>query len=429
MAGFGDIPLKAGFTSMGELAELMLKKRALQAEAPLQQAKAREANMLANMYAVASGMPIPQEEKPEPSMLQKIMAMFHGEEQPKAPANQSMGQGAPQGMNQPNNYNPENKLTPEGQQNASSALQQNGSYVLRPEDIAADKMNRQQLVDRANKDSDFLQRNQGVQTPSNAPMQNQPNGSLGGLPNTPEAIRARDMLIARGLWKESPIEQEAREVRTSLAKEKNKSLVKKQDEIETTIENATDSKETLDAIEEIVTSPVYESMKQNPILMGKDMSWYKIQGNKGQQQLAGSLESTTGKVYADMAKNFKGQFRVGEQSLVKNMKVNPEDSMDVALGKLKALQGMNDLLLKRSKVVSKLMNQGYSKLDAIEEADKLVNGKEVRTGISKRIDDAISRNKKNEKSKNYVVMNKNGQTYHIPKLEALAAERAGYKLS
>ncbi|HXR81369.1 MAG TPA: hypothetical protein VN763_10645, partial [Saprospiraceae bacterium] len=147
MAVFGPIPLQAGFTSMGELAELMMQKRKMEHEAPLQKAKANEANMMAQLYATAMGIPMPKEEKPEPSMIQKMINMFHGPGQdPQAPANQPMGQSSPQGMN----YNPDDKLTPEGQRNSQAAMQQNGSYVLRPEDIAADKMTRQQLVNRAN---------------------------------------------------------------------------------------------------------------------------------------------------------------------------------------------------------------------------------------------------------------------------------------
>ena len=257
MAGFGEIPIPKQFSSMGELAELLLKKRALKAEEPLQQAKAREANMMASLYAKAAGLPVPKEEKPEPSILQKIMAMFQGNgEEPQTQGNQAMGQGGPQ-----------SQLTPEGQQNASAAMQQNGSYVLRPEDIAADKMNRQQLVNQDNQGTDFFQRMQGGQQ--------QPGGSPQGLPETPEAKQAREVLQHLDKWKETPSEQEAREVSTAWKKGVNKNTVDLLGDWGKRISASREMLPILEHNQEIMSSPAMQKIFSNPEYFGIDKAYAK----------------------------------------------------------------------------------------------------------------------------------------------------------
>lgn len=207
---------------------------------------------------------------------------------------------------------------------------------------------------------------------------------------------AMDWLVKLGVVKEGPMEQQQREIATAKAKEQNKYSIKNAEEMGTKYESAVEMKGTLDALEDMVTSPTFESIKQNPIYMGKDLAYYKIKGTPEQKQLIGDLESYSGEIYVDMSSKFKGAFRIGEQALVKNMKVNPEDSLDVAVGKIGSMQAINQLIMERSRIAADLIEKGVPKSIAIEMADKQINGNQIREDIKNRIE--LSRKQKKEEA-------------------------------
>lgn len=385
MAVFGQIPLQAGFTSMGELAELMLKKRTMEAEAPLHQAKAREANMMAELLARAGGFAVPQEEKPELSMIQKIMNIFKGhEEQPQASANQSMGQASPEGMNQPNNYNPENKLTPEGQRNASAAMQQNGSYILRPEDISADKMTRQQLVNEANQDSDFFQRNNQT-NPTNPTAQNQPVAQPEGLPNTPEAIQAREVLQHLDKWKETPKEQQEREVATDWRKGINKNTIELVGDWGKKISASREMIPILEHNQEIMSTPVMKEVFSHPEYLGYDKKYLK-KFSKDPTVIEGlnALGTNVKSLYSIMGSEFKGAFRFYEKQMFDEASPTESDSFGQLIAKNNTMMAIRDLITKRLSLAKQIVegSNGQISPEAAESiAEKQINAKQVRQQI------------------------------------------------
>lgn len=399
MSVFGPIPLKAGFTSMGELAELMLKKRALQAEQPLQQAKAREANMMANLYAAASGLPMPQEQQPEPSILQKIMNMFHGndedQQQIKAQANQPMIQSMPQPMNQP--Y----QLSPEDQQR-SSQIQPGESLVVGQPNPNAGQMNRKQLVDAANQGTDFFQRRQEAQSQANA---QQPQGISSGLPQTPQAKRARQILQGLGKWDETAEEKEAREIRTSASTEWTKSDIKQVEGWSNTIDANRQIEPNLQLMEDTLATPEAQRLFSHPEFFGWDLAYTKRFGSPEDVDIITKMNTAGKDLFTTVGAQFKGPFRKFEFNLLNEAFPTQNDTFAQKYSKLTTLKAMKgiitDSLTDASEIV-RSSNGSISPNKALEMAMEKNNVEErmikVRKEFDEKMKEATLRKKEFEKN-------------------------------
>lgn len=337
MAVFGPIPLQAGFTSMGELADLMLKKRALQAEQPLQQAKANEANAMAKLVAMASGIPTATQQAPEPSMLQKIMGMFKGhDEQPQAPANQSMSQGMPQLMNHPYQLSPE-------EQQRSAQMQPGDSMVVGQPNPNAGQMTRQQLVDRANQDSDFSHRNQGGQ-PQQAPQPNAQQTSGNGLPMTPEAVRARQILTGLGKWNETPEEKEARETRTAATTEWTKHDIKRIEDWDKIIDANKQLEPNFEILTDKLATPEAKALFNHPEFFGWDLAYAKKFGDEKSVDIITSMNTAIKDMFTSIGSQFKGPFRKFEFNLASEALPTQNDTFAQKYAKLMTLRSMKGVV-------------------------------------------------------------------------------------
>lgn len=139
---------------------------------------------------------------------------------------------------------------------------------------------------------------------------------------------------------------------------------------------------TFNEISKDLSSPVFEKMRQVPLLSRHELGYYQKLGTPEEQQMVGNFLANTGKVVINTAHEFKGSFRTGEQRLVNEIKVNPSDTLDVAKGKLEALSYMNKFLTERARLTSKIMEKNHvSKLTALNEADKQLKGENFRQQI------------------------------------------------
>jgi hypothetical protein len=115
-------------------------------------------------------------------------------------------------------------------------------------------------------------------------------------------------------------------------------------------------------------------MRRNPALGQHELGWYAKFGTKAQQDMVGKAQTYMGNIIKDSAKDFAGQFRVGEQALLNNMKPNPGDSLDMMKGKAEALTFLTTMLSKRAELEADYMrNSGLSPLQAKIAADKMLD--------------------------------------------------------
>lgn len=152
--------------------------------------------------------------------------------------------------------------------------------------------------------------------------------------------------------------------------------------LENSVLSGSQKQETFNELNEDLGSPEFESMRQHPILGRHELGWYDKFGTKSQQEMIGRMKTHMGNIVKDASRDFAGQFRIGEQSLLNDMKPNVADSLGTMKGKAEALTYMNQLLTKRAEMEADLMrNYNMSALQARLTADKEINPKEIKKAV------------------------------------------------
>ncbi len=165
-------------------------------------------------------------------------------------------------------------------------------------------------------------------------------------------------------------------------KELSKQDARKISALDEVVLNNSSKLDTFKELNGILGSPDFEAMRQNPIAGSHELSYYSKFGTKAQQDLVGKAQTYMGNIIKDSARDFAGQFRVGEQALLNNMKPNPSDSLDMMKGKAEALTFLTTIMSKRAELESDYMrNSGLSPLQAKTAADKLLDPKAIKNEI------------------------------------------------
>lgn len=160
--------------------------------------------------------------------------------------------------------------------------------------------------------------------------------------------------------------------------------------------NAETNQGTLDEISNILASPTFERIRQLPLAGRHELGYYAKEGSPEEQQMVGKFNTLTGNLIKDASRDFAGQFRKGEQQLLNGMKPSPSDTIDTAKGKTETLSILNKMLAERSRLTSKIMSQYHvNKLEALEHADRQLNGDAIRKEVHDKLNPTITiRNKK-----------------------------------
>lgn len=169
-------------------------------------------------------------------------------------------------------------------------------------------------------------------------------------------------------------------------KEAGRIRAKEVNELSNTVFTGQTKQATLDQIGNILSSPIFEQIRQTPILGHHELSYYARYGTPEQQNIVGQLRTLSGNVIRDASQDFKGAFRKGEQQLLEDMKINPGDTVDAARGKMEQLSYLNKMITERARLTAKYMNQYHiNKLQAEELADKQLNGDKIRSVIHNKL--------------------------------------------
>jgi hypothetical protein len=220
------------------------------------------------------------------------------------------------------------------------------------------------------------------QAPGVSPVSAMQPGMEPSVDKVDRKVPSREDIMFLLTGKEMPSAQMAREERTAFLKQRATDRAKGIEELGNIVAGGVELRGTLNQLENTLASPDFESIKQNPLLMGRDLLYYKTQGTPEQQKVVANLQALTGQIVADMAGKFKGQFRIGEQALIEGMKVDPKDPLNIAFGKFEAMKTLNEMAIERNQIAADLMEeQGLSKYKALLEADKSVEGDATRAQV------------------------------------------------
>lgn len=173
-----------------------------------------------------------------------------------------------------------------------------------------------------------------------------------------------------------------------LAKEDAKKIAK----LEDIVLSGAQKTDTFNQLNADLGSQEFEAIRRNPILGRHEIGWYEKFGTPEQQQMIGRVKTHMGNIIKDSARDFAGQFRIGEQALLNDMKPNVSDSLDVMKGKSEALTYLNTIMSKRAELEADFMrNYGMNALQAKIAADKQIHPSEIKKEIATILHPASSR--------------------------------------
>jgi hypothetical protein len=134
---------------------------------------------------------------------------------------------------------------------------------------------------------------------------------------------------------------------------------------------------------QIITSPTWQNMRNSiPFFQDKQLKVLAKIGTPEQKKMIGTFIGASQEVVRQTINSFKGTRMKGELTIAQNMKVNEDDAVDVAIGKVKAARIYKDFGTQRASMASQLMiNRHMNKGQAIEMADKMLDGNAIRTKI------------------------------------------------
>lgn len=207
----------------------------------------------------------------------------------------------------------------------------------------------------------------------------------GGGSATDSQNKARQMLYALGMLKETPQDQENRDTRTAYNKELGASDVKAMDKWNDTISSDSQIIPVLENIQELTANPDLQAMYKNPEYLGYDLKLLKRFGTPEQQTLLTSLGTNAKSIFQSMGQEFKGAFREFELNLFN--KAAPDETSDTLpqmIAKTNTMLGLRNLVKQRLTLAQNIVRSSGGKIspsNALEIADRQVNGKQVRDQI------------------------------------------------
>ncbi len=172
----------------------------------------------------------------------------------------------------------------------------------------------------------------------------------------------------------------------------------------------------IDRLIDTVKNPQFQEMRnQIPFFQDKQLNVLSKMGTPEQQQMIGDFMTTAQNMVASTVNSFHGKAMDKEFTLANKMKINDNDTVNVAMGKLTALRTLKDIAqTKNDQVIDLMQNKNMNEGDAIKQANKLINTKHIEDQVNNLMNPPVT------------IMYKNNQKYHIPNEKVEAAKKAGY---
>ncbi len=142
----------------------------------------------------------------------------------------------------------------------------------------------------------------------------------------------------------------------------------------------------MEHLNEIVTNPMFRKLRRDGAFQKLQLDAKEITGTPEEKQLIGDFQTTALKALSESIMGWRGRILDKEVGISNTMKVGPKDSIDSMLGKMPSIETFNEMTKQRARIASQLMrDQHLSKGDALEAADRQVNGKAIRERINKQL--------------------------------------------
>jgi hypothetical protein len=138
---------------------------------------------------------------------------------------------------------------------------------------------------------------------------------------------------------------------------------------------------------DMTQNPVFMNMRNKiPFFQDKQLNILAKTGTPEEQKLIGDFITTTMNAVANTVNSFGGRALVKEFDVADRMKISPNDTWNVMVGKLGSIGTFNEMTKQRARIASQLMQKEHiNRGDAMQRADKMVDGAAIRKSIENKL--------------------------------------------
>jgi hypothetical protein len=141
----------------------------------------------------------------------------------------------------------------------------------------------------------------------------------------------------------------------------------------------------------IMKNPVMQDMRSKiPFFQDKQLGYLEKKGTKAEQDLIGDFITTGEQIIASGVQAFGGKPLVREFDLLQRQKINRNDTIKVAEGKLRASLALHDIAEQKNDIINGLLGQGVNEADAVKQANKMVDISKIERETDKLLADKIT---------------------------------------
>lgn len=131
---------------------------------------------------------------------------------------------------------------------------------------------------------------------------------------------------------------------------------------------------SLNRMASIIKNPVIQEMRSKvPFFQDKQLSYLEKMGTPEQKKLIGDFITTGEQIIASGVQAFGGKPLVREFDLLQRQKINRNDPVHVAEGKLQASIALHDIAEKKNDIIDGLLAKGVNEAEAVKRANKMVD--------------------------------------------------------
>jgi len=124
----------------------------------------------------------------------------------------------------------------------------------------------------------------------------------------------------------------------------------------------------------IIKNPVIQEMRSKiPFFQDKQLGYLEKMGTPEQKKLIGDFITTGEQIIASGVQAFGGKPLVREFDLLQRQKINRNDPIHVAEGKLQASIALHDIAEKKNEIINGLLAKGVNEVNAVRRANKMVD--------------------------------------------------------
>jgi hypothetical protein len=135
---------------------------------------------------------------------------------------------------------------------------------------------------------------------------------------------------------------------------------------------------SLDRMASIIKNPVIQDMRSKiPFFQDKQLGYLEKMGTPEQKKLIGDFITTGEQIIASGVQAFGGKPLVREFDLLQRQKINRNDPIHVAEGKLQASIALHNIAEQKNDIINGLLGRGVNEADAVKQANKMVNIKNI----------------------------------------------------